>query len=166
MLFWNVVRACPQFLVLAFAFALAACGANNPSPTGKSGNPSEDLVKTACPGDSDIIKGSASQWQMTYSWLAGPKSIAEDVFESRLCLNFRSAAGKLPLSVSDIKVVAWMPSMGHDTGNEQPQSTVGSKGIVNVNNIYFTMAGAWSIIVTANVDGVSDRAEFPVTLTE
>lgn len=63
---------------------------------------------------------------------------------------------------ADIRVIPWMPDMGHGV-RERPAVTERGGGLYGVDNIDIMMPGRWQITVEVKKDGLSDGAvfEFP-----
>jgi hypothetical protein len=73
-------------------------------------------------------------------------------------------SGQSLISIENLKIEPWMPSMGHGTSTrEQKILPVGGQlGKFKVSGIYFIMAGPWEIRLTATVNGIPDKASLKV----
>ncbi len=58
-----------------------------------------------------------------------------------------------------VKVVPWMPEMGHGVF-ETPLITEKGGGLYNVENVIFSMSGHWELKISINKDGLEDRVVF------
>lgn len=66
---------------------------------------------------------------------------------------------------SQIKVDAWMPSMGHGM-NVVPKVVSHGDGTFTVSNMEFSMTGDWEILVDVTRQNVTEQAVFPVNCCE
>lgn len=69
-----------------------------------------------------------------------------------------------------VKVVLWMPSMGHGSAPTQVEPARDEQGqvipgVLNVKNVYFVMPGDWQVrVILTNEKGLSETQSFDLML--
>ena len=149
---------CCRVLFLAVSLLVASCGDNRgtPEPAG-AGTPPNGDARNSKAGETMQLADSAF-WRADISWARTPEYGQDvDVVMSG-GIFVRGKDGAIPKTVSDMKLTADMPGMGHGTGRNQPvvAPSVDGIGDYNFDKLIFTMQGAWRIRVTATVDGQAD----------
>ncbi|MBZ0272049.1 FixH family protein [bacterium] len=83
--------------------------------------------------------------------------------ENALVMTLYDAGGQT-IEGADVTAEPFMPSMGHGSDEEPAVEELGG-GVYRVENIVYTMAGAWELAIDVTADGVSDTfaLEFDVT---
>jgi len=149
---------CYRVLFLGVSLIVAACGDNRgtPEPTGAGTPPNSDARDTKA-GENMQLADSAL-WRGDISWARVPEygQDGDVVMSGKIFI--RGKNGTTPKTVSDLKLVADMPEMGHGTGRNQPVVTPSADGVgdYNFDKLIFTMQGVWRIRVAATVDGQAD----------
>ena len=90
-------------------------------------------------------------------WINGPS----DRIENRMQMQFVDLqTGSVALPAPNLKVVLWMPDMGH--GSRPVSIENPGEGLYQVNKMYFVMPGHWEVRVTLG-DG-QEQQVLPVDL--
>ena len=136
---------------------LAACGENRGTPTPTSDNtpPNGDAIEHK-PGEAMQLADS-SLWRADIQWSKAPEYGEDDIVISGKIF-IRNRDGAVPKTVSDVRLIADMPEMGHGTGRNQPVVSPSGDGVgdYNFDKLIFTMEHEWRIRVIATVDGQAD----------
>jgi YtkA-like len=89
--------------------------------------------------------------------------------EALLVLEAKDAVTHQTIALNDqVKVVLWMPSMGHGSAPTKVKPALDSQGnvipgIFKVTNVYFVMGGAWEVrVILTDNQGVVETQKFDV----
>lgn len=137
-----------RWLLGALLLLGAACAG-----TGHSGDPLEDCA---------IATSRAGMF--TAAWkVAGGESVPEnEPFELDVWL-FEGTGTETPLTGAELLVSAWMPDHGHGM-NRKPEAEEVAPGRYRVRGMLLHMGGFWQLFVDVIRGGVSERAQFELTL--
>ena len=149
---------CCRVLFLGVSLLIASCGDNRgtPEPTGAGTPPSGDARDRKAGENMKLADGAL--WRGDISWARDPMwSDDMDVVMSG-GIFIRGKDGAIPKTVSDVKLTADMPLMGHGLGRNQPVVTPSADGVgdYNFDKLIFTMEHEWRIRVIATVNGQAD----------
>lgn len=93
------------------------------------------------------------------SWEVGP----EVEKESALLVEFKTSDHKPMVIKSDLKVVLFMPDMGH--GSSPTKAKKISESTFKVSKVFFTMPGVWEVRLSLkNEDGTKETKVFTVQI--
>lgn len=127
----SFVKKCS--LAFVVALALSACAHPNyqegPAPVGET--------KT---GATCALKFNSQNLCAGYDWEKYPSESETGTFVVRFT---NPTSGTLVDPGLSLKVILWMPSMGH--GSRPVSITRLSSGVYRVDQVYFTMPGVWQI---------------------
>jgi hypothetical protein len=174
----SALRGVGFFLLLG----LFSCGKNE--PVENKGTNSDNLVSAKPCAKGTLYRSESSRYLVDVAWDVGPTSGGEDGLENKFCAAFYefdasvAALGSREQANVDrsklvtvqtldgVKVTAWMPSMGHDTGSEKPRTTERSPGNFDISNIWLYMTGEWEIIVEGSSNGQVEKTKFKVNVID
>ena len=155
------------FAVLTLLFCMS-CGRNDSADSSKNPNtpppPSNDSTRGAPPGSYELA--GTQQWKVGINWGVGPTVFDNNHPMSSATIWFSDLDGHPTKSITNVTVKPWMPDMGHGTGRFQPKVTVLDGERVRIDNIAFSMPGAWQLQITASVNGIQDQAKIAVNVKE
>lgn len=123
-------------LMLSLTVSLTACAHPNYQENSNS-NPQESGEKT---NSRCFLQFSSQALCAAYDWETYPSESETGAFVARFT---NPATGSLIDPALPLKVVLWMPSMGH--GSSPVEVTRLSVGLYRVARVYFSMPGTWQI---------------------
>jgi hypothetical protein len=99
----------------------------------------------------------------TAAWRPVGGAVPEnEVFELDLLL-FQGSTTDVPLTGAEVHVSAWMPEHGHGM-NRRPETREVAPGRYRVRGMLLHMEGDWQLFVDVIAQGVSERAQFELSL--
>ena len=99
----------------------------------------------------------------TAAWRPSGGAVPEnELFELDVLL-FQGADTAVPLSGAEVVVSAWMPDHMHGM-NRRPEVREVAPGRYRVRGVLLHMEGLWQLFVDVIANGVSERAQFELTL--
>lgn len=130
------------------------------------GGPQEDKDDKRSPpglGLKENLPGSQSEqaaFRLAVEWLEGP-AISET---NRCRLVFFDKQGQAAHTVSGVKLKQWMKSMNHGAATIDLELSHEAEraDAVLVSGLYFSMGGPWELLVSATVNGTTDKIEYAV----
>lgn len=130
------MKAFVSTLVLSagIAFTLTACA--HPNYQASSEAPEADVK----PGTSCALKFNSQNLCAAYDWEKYPTESETGAFVARFT---NPTSGALIDPALSLKVILWMPSMGH--GSSPVTVTRLSTGVYRVDRVFFSMPGVWQI---------------------
>jgi hypothetical protein len=148
--------------------SLAACAARHdeappppvdrveePAPAPPPGPPAADLAGW------DVATSMAGMF--TAAWRPTGGAVPEnELFELDVLL-FEGAGTAVPLSGAEVVVSAWMPDHMHGM-NRRPEVREVAPGRYHVRGMLLHMEGLWQLFIDVIAGGVSERAQFELTL--
>lgn len=149
-----------NFCILGVLLALG-CGSKSESTEPGAEPPPQQSDNVAAAASVPVdIWSARSTFGLAWSWVSPVKS--ENLLEAEFTIV--PPPGQSLISVENLKIEPWMPSMGHGTSTrDQKLLPVGDQlGKFKVSGIYFIMAGPWEIRLTATVNGTPDKASLKV----
>jgi hypothetical protein len=85
-----------------------------------------------------------------------------EIFELEVLL-YEGEDTVVPLTGAEVLVSAWMPDHGHGM-NRRPRATEIAPGRYRVRGVLLHMGGFWQLFIDVIQGGVSERAQFEITL--
>lgn len=147
------------------ALVLAACGApaGGAPPASPVAGPAASAAEPPAPDLSGYAVATSLGGMFTAAWrpLGGPVP-ENELFELEVLL-FEGADTATPLTGAEVLVSAWMPEHGHGM-NRRPEAVEVAPGRYRVRGMLLHMEGFWELFVDVILGGVSERAQFELTL--
>ena len=130
-----------------------------PAAQPDSGRPAPHDAALVFPAEQGVVSAHGA-YTVLVQWLEGPTTEAA----SRCRLVFADGARHQPTSLADVSFKPWMTKMDHGGAvrHLKVESDPDNPTAVIVSGFYFTMGGAWDLLVGATVNGVADTAKIPV----
>lgn len=97
-------------------------------------------VAEGAPSAACALKFSSQSLCVSYDWEVSPTESETGTFVARFT---NSTSGALLDPALPLKVILWMPSMGH--GSSPVEVTRLSQGLYRVSRVFFSMPGTWQI---------------------
>lgn len=149
-----------KFILISFLFLLTACGE---SPLFNHKMEKSSILRNLISVETAGTSFAKTDHSFSIDWKVGP-----ELGESRFFLkSWNNALGTFSGPYVDLpyelKVVLWMPAMGH--GSSPTKITKSNSGEYDVSSVYFIMNGKWDIKVQLIKDGkVFDEVVVSTTL--
>ncbi len=157
-------RAHALAVVGLLCWGLAACG-GPPKAAAEEVKPEapSEPVRSGGPDLAGYAVAESLGGMFTAAWrpLEGAVPVNE-LFEIEVLL-FEGRGREVPLSGVGVQVSAWMPDHMHGM-SRRPEATEVAPGRYRVRGVLLHMEGFWQLFVDVIRDGVSERAEFTLTL--
>ena len=113
--------------------------------------------------DASFEYGTSRAGMFTAAWRPVGGTVPEnELFEIEVLL-YEGQDLALPMTGAQVLISAWMPDHGHGM-NRQPRAVEVEPGRYSIRGVLFHMGGYWQLFVDVIRDGVSERAQFEITI--